>query len=166
MGNFFDAPWGPLLKGVSAVTTALLVGLAVVSLTPPLDARPVLFWSAGALLLVLPLCALFTIRGYTLEADTLWVHRLCWRTRVPLAGLTSAEVMDGAMRWCVRLAGNGGLYSISGWYWSRKLGRFEAYVTDVRRTVVLRWPKRTVVISPDRPAEFVQSVTRRLAGGV
>jgi hypothetical protein len=32
---------------------------------------------------------------------------------------------------------------------------YRAWVTDLRRTVVLGFPERTIVLSPDNPEEFV-----------
>jgi hypothetical protein len=61
------------------------------------------------------------------------------------------------MRWSLR-CGNGGFYSITGFYWSKLLGLYRAFVTDMSRTVVLRYTRRTVVVSPASPEEFVHEV--------
>jgi hypothetical protein len=58
----------------------------------------------------------------------------------------------------MRTCGNGGFYSITGFYWSKPLGAYRAYVTDPRRSVVLRYEKRTVVVSPDAPEDFVREL--------
>src|SRR3954464_11996498 len=98
--------------------------------------------------------ALFTIRGYTVTPDALLVHRLFWTTRLPLAGLQSAQFEPNAMRWSIRTFGNGGLFSFTGWYRNKALGAYRAFVTDPHQTVVLHFPNRTVVVSPSVPAEF------------
>ena len=59
------------------------------------------------------------------------------------------------MRGSVRVFGNGGLFSITGRFWNRKLGWYRAYATDPSRAVVLRYPKRTVVITPHDPQHFI-----------
>jgi hypothetical protein len=64
------------------------------------------------------------------------------------------------MRWSVRLWGNGGFFSFTGFYFNRLLGRYRAWVTDPRRVVVLRFPARTVVISPAEPEEFILDLQR------
>jgi hypothetical protein len=61
------------------------------------------------------------------------------------------KAMKGSLRTC----GNGGVFSFTGWYWSQSLGFYRAFVMDLNRTVVLRFGRRTVVVSPDDPAGFV-----------
>ena len=53
-----------------------------------------------------------------------------------------------------RTFGNGGLFAITGRYRKRALGAYHAYVTDSDRTVVLRFPSLTLVVSPDDPESF------------
>jgi hypothetical protein len=59
------------------------------------------------------------------------------------------------------MVGNDGLGAISGRFRSKRLGWFRAYVTDGERAVVLRWPDRCVVISPDQPSWFIETVRKR-----
>ena len=56
----------------------------------------------------------------------------------------------------IRTMGNGGLFSFSGRYRSRKLGSFRAYVTDLRNCVVLKLAEQVIVISPENPEMFVE----------
>lgn len=86
-----------------------------------------------------------------------WGKALCWSS----AGLISAEAMPEAMSGSLRTCGNGGAFSFTGWYWSRRLGAFRAYVTDLNRTVVLRFGKRTVIVSPGAPEDFAKELNRR-----
>jgi len=157
----YQAPWGRSLVIVSALATALCLGLTLFEWStitrPPLGIPA--FW-IGLLPLALVIgCALFTIRGYALTPDTLLIHRLLWSTRVSLAELLSAEYLPGAMRGSIRTCGNGGFFSVTGLYWSRLLGSYRAFVTDLQRTVVLRFPGRTLVLSPESPEEFVRVVS-------
>ena len=112
----------------------------------------------GSLLVALPLgCALFTIRGYTITADAILIHRLFWATRLPLAGLKSARFEMGATQWSIR-AGNGGFFSCTGFRYNRSLGFHRVFATDGMRTVVLRYLHRTVVVSPADPEAFVRDL--------
>jgi len=101
-------------------------------------------------------CALFTVRGYTITPDAILVRRLFWDTRLPRAGLQAAEFVPGVMCKSIRTWGNGGFFSFTGFYWTRTLRSYRAYVTDLRRTVVLRYERRTIVVSPDRPEDFIR----------
>jgi len=115
-------------------------------------------WAAWFPLVVLFSAVPFTIRGYTIAADVLLVHRLFWTTRLPLAGLQSAEFEPEAMRRSIRLFGNAGLFSFTGFFRNKLLGAYRAFVTDQHRTVVMRFLKRTVVVSPAAPEEFVHDL--------
>jgi hypothetical protein len=108
--------------------------------------------------LVPAISALFAIRGYAITADAILVRRPLWTTRLPRAGLRSAEAVPNAMCRSLRLCGNAGLFSFTGWYRSKALGVYRAWVTDLRSTVVLRFEKRTAVLSPADPDAFVRDL--------
>lgn len=146
---------------MSIGTTLLLVGVgAAIWLSVP-GGKGWLRWLVPAMcLLVVVGAALFTIRGYRLEGRTVRVRRLFWWTQISLEGLREAKVDPEAMRKALRILGNGGLFSFSGWYWSKSMGRFKAYVTDPRWTVVLSFRDHRIVMSPDRPEVFVEILNR------
>src|SRR5947207_11307518 len=148
----YTAPWSTSLVVVSAVASLICVGAAIS-----------VAWSGRPWLALLPLsivCGgiLFTIRGYTVSPDALLVHRLFWTTRLPLSGLHSAQVEPEAMRRSIRTFGNGGLFSFTGWFRNKALGAYRAFVTDPHRTVVLHFARRTVVVSPSAPEDFVRDI--------
>ncbi|MGA2281433.1 MAG: PH domain-containing protein [Verrucomicrobiota bacterium] len=152
----FKAPWCISLIVVSALVTILCVGITISA--QPWAARHGNEWLAWLPLALVFGCAPFTIRGYTITPDTILVHRLFWATRLPRAGLQSARVDPQAMRWSIRTCGNGGLFSATGFYWNKSLGSYRAYVMNPRRAVVLKFERRTVVVSPDAPEEFVREL--------
>jgi hypothetical protein len=149
----FHAPWGRALLITSVAVTVILLAVSGFALWRTGDSRPLLWLS----LLMLG-AAPFVVRGYQLQGRCLLIKRLFWSTKIPLDGLVSATSDSRAMRGSIRTFGNGGLYSISGWYWSRRLGAYRAFVTDMNRTVVLRFQNRTIVISPAEPDSFVAAV--------
>jgi hypothetical protein len=148
----FAAPWGRLLKGMSFGVVVLMVGIAVAAV---IDGR-------GFLILLLPLSLAlalpFMIRGYVLEEDMLVINRLGWETKFSLEDLQSWEFDPKAMKGSIRLCGNGGLFSFTGLYRNKALGKYRCFVNDLNRAVVLRFPNRTVVVSPDDPAGFVEAI--------
>jgi hypothetical protein len=105
-------------------------------------------------------CALFSIRGYTVAPEELLVHRLLWSTRIPLVGLQSAR-RESLPWWRGIRIGNGGFFSFTGWRYGPGLGLYRVFVTNQPDRVVLRYPNRTVVVSPSPPEDFV----RELAAG-
>ena len=156
--NTFKAPWGKALRWMSAGSSLIFLAATIPrSLTIAPD---FLRWLMVLPLLLLPAAALFIIRSYSIEPNTLAIQRLMWTTRLPLSGLQSAELIPGAMRRSLRLCGNGGLFSFTGWYRSRALGNYRAFVTDLTQTVVLRFPQRTIVVSPEKPGQFVAEISQ------
>jgi hypothetical protein len=112
-------------------------------------------------LMVVAISALFMVRGYAVTPDEILVRRPLWSTRFERGRLQSAAVDPEALRGSIRLFGNGGLFSFTGIFRSSKLGRYRAYVTDPRRSVILRFADRVVVISPADPDAFVRDVSTR-----
>ena len=43
-------------------------------------------------------------------------------------------------------------------YYKKPLGSYRAYVTDLRRCVILRYAKRRIVISPANPGDFASDL--------
>jgi hypothetical protein len=154
----YNAPWGKTLLWVSILATAVLLGVVVALVVKPVPEPG--RWLVILPILILPGTALFIIRSYTIEPNALAIQRLFWTTRLPLSGLQSATVEPNAMRWSIRLCGNGGLFSITGWYRNRALGNYRAFVTDLTQTVVLRFPKKTIVVSPENPEQFVSEISQ------
>jgi hypothetical protein len=156
--NSFQAPWGNTLRWMTLFSGLLLVTVAaLVQFNQPEDARQGL---AALPLLLLAGAALFIVRRYTIEPNELLIQRLLWVTRLPLAGLQTVTYQPNAMRGSFRLLGNGGMFSITGLYRNRALGNYRAFVTDLKRTVVLRFAKRTVIVSPENPEQFVEELSR------
>jgi len=102
--------------------------------------------------------AAFMVRGYVLTDTSLIIKRLGWEHRLDLFRLISATVDPDAFRRSLRLFGNGGFFSFTGWFRNKKLGVYRAYATDARRAVVLRFSDKTVVITPDDPQKFAAEI--------
>jgi hypothetical protein len=152
--KYYRAPWGTSLITTSTVVTVLGIAFAL------------LFLPAGiySLFFIIPLLtmlfvfALFTIRGYTITKNAILVHRLLWKTSLPLTGLRKIEFKPDAMRLRDRRAGNGGLYSFSGYFANDSLGYFRVFVTDLHRTIALHYQSEIILVSPDKSDEFVSEI--------
>lgn len=152
----YKARWSRSLIIATSAVTVLLVG---VTLGMAFYGRGVVPW-VGLLPAAVLVCSIpFTIRGYTVTGDAIFVHRLFWATRLPLSGLESAKFEPEAMRGSIRVFGNGGLFSITGCFRNQALGAYRAFVTDQHQTVVLHYPGRTVVVSPSSPEEFLHDIS-------
>lgn len=156
----FRAPWCAALIVISIFATPLCFGIAFGT---PLLPQPKHGGEIGMMLRWLPLammpvCAFYTIRGYTITPDAILVHRLFWSTRLPRTGLQSATFDPKAMCKSLRACGNGGFYSITGWYWNKTLKSYRAYVTNPKLSVVLRYENRRILVSSENPEDFVRAL--------
>jgi hypothetical protein len=152
----FRAPWSKSLYVMTATTVAVLALLMLAALFAPMRPPPL----AAVLLIGLPPLlagAAFAgrVRGYVLTENAITVRRGFWDTQLPLAGLRSVTGDVDAMRGSIRVLANGGVFSFTGRYWNMKLGWYRALATDPSRAIVLRYARRTVVITPHDPQHFI-----------
>ncbi|HEX7116578.1 MAG TPA: PH domain-containing protein [Steroidobacter sp.] len=152
----FRAPWTKELRVSSVILTLLLLAATVaISLLRPSIPAPLHVLLAAWPVIMIVLGLVFMVRGYVLTEDAILVRRLGWSTRLPLESLQSVSGDGHAMRGSIGLFNNTGLFSITGVYFNRKLRRYRALATDPSRAVVLRYPKRTIVITPHDPQQFI-----------
>ncbi len=159
----YRAPWGWQVKLTTALVAAVL--LAIPSLAAASFRHPSLSsdWFFLLPVLVLGGTALFAVRGYAVYAGKLVIQRPFWNTRYTLAELKTATLDPQGMSHSLRLFGNGGVFAFTGYFRNSKLGTYRAYVTDPKRCVVLHFTSQVVVISPDRPEEFVREAQAEIA---
>lgn len=156
--SHFSAPWSGLVK----VVTFLAIGVVIVLpfLIPRIAAGWLHWLTWGVLLFCLFLC----VSGYSVRSGQLLVHRLGWTTRFDLASLSRFETNPHAMLGSIRLFGNGGLFCFIGYYRNGVLGRYRAFVTDPARAVVLEFGSQKIVVSPDDPQAFVETLREAVTG--
>lgn len=150
--KYYKALWGGWLVSITVLMTVLCLGGAAHELL--MGNR----WLSLALVALTLGCALFTIRGYTITPDAILVKRLFWVTRLPLAGLQSAQALPRGFSWRGIRIGNGGFFSFSGWSYVPGQGFFQVFVTDPNHKVLLHFDNRQVVVSPCAPEEFIHDL--------
>jgi hypothetical protein len=157
----FSAPWGTLLKSMTALSIFVLAGIPLIGIFA--GPRDNTLWILSMIVMplsILIVAAFFTIRGFVLTRDALLVKRLGWNSKLGLTDLASAEVDSEAMSRSIRTFGNGGLFCFAGAFRNKRLGSFRAFATDPHRSVILKFPHRTVVVTPDSPDEFVAKIKK------
>jgi hypothetical protein len=158
----FRAPWSKSLIVASIFATLVCLGVAYAFWTLPAEPsfEPVRLWLSLVPLAIILLCALFAVRGYSITNNALLIDRLFWTTRIPLTELQSVKFDPAATHRSIRTFGNGGFFSFTGYFRNKELGSYRAFMTDRRRAVVLRFPSSVIVISPDRPEDFVSTISQ------
>jgi hypothetical protein len=170
MQQFRAAPWPTSLKVISLVATAVLAGVSWAAFRAiPRGTRVPFAETFGTVVaatfpLITIVALLFVVTGYEVGPGELRIQRLLWSTRVGLDGMARAWADPKAMTCSIRIWGNGGLYSITGYFQSKALGRYRAFVTDPACAVVLVLAGRTVVVSPAEPRAFLQALSLPFPG--
>ena len=163
MDEFPAAPWPGVLKVSSAIVTLLVAAVdygAFRALPPAGPAHVVGRIVALSLPVMLLMSVLFIVTGFAVDGRTLYVRRMLWSTRFDLAGLRQIGREPDAIKGSVRIFGNAGLYSFSGIYRSKKLGRYRLFATDPARSVAMICSAGTVVVTPADPDAFIGRVQR------
>ncbi|MFT5193722.1 MAG: hypothetical protein ACI9EW_003503 [Cellvibrionaceae bacterium] len=156
------APWGLFVKVISALITVLICTVFWLAAPISSDNESVAFRMFLILLPVLLLgsSALFIILRYEISSENIEVVRVVGRTKYRLDNIKSVEFEPTSTDLSIRTFGNGGLYSISGFFRNTQLGAYRAYVTNAANCVVIRRKQGSpIVLSPHDPIRFVEQVT-------
>ena len=162
----FGAPWSTSVKVTTmlVVVTIAIVVIVGVFLWEDIGSGSSVVIALSTIVipaLTLVVSACWMIRGYVVTGEMLLVLRLGWQSKLDLKALESVEADSEAMARSLRTFGNGGLFCFSGRFRNKQLGAYRAYATDPKRSVVLRFRDRTVVVTPDRPDDFVECIKDR-----
>ena len=159
--HFFAARVGAVVRWCSAIVSAVMIGLALAYyfLFEPVPATA---WVTAALLLLLLLSGLFTVRGYRIDGQTLRVRRLLHETAIDLRGLRSVKPVPSILAGTFQLVCNGGLYSISGGFWRKGYGLIRVFAMDMGAGLELCWRDRIVMLTPENPDALLAELRKRL----
>ena len=101
---------------------------------------------------------LFVVMGYEVDATQLRVRRLLWATASHLEGVNHIWQDPDVIKGSFRVFRNGGLFSFSGIFWSKRLGRYRIFATDLKRCVLLVLTDRVLVVTPADPDAFIRHI--------
>jgi len=167
--EFQSAPMGgrvlvPTIFAFAAVTIGLaanlVIALRVVPREPAAERLLAAFAPFAAIGLLLPIF-LFErakVSRFKIDENCLVLRK----KRFPLEGAVEVRRDPDVMKWAVKVFANGGLGSLRGSFRSRRMGKFYAFMTGTENAVVVRWPDKTVVVSP-ADTEFFMLCVRSAA---
>jgi hypothetical protein len=151
--QYYQASWGLTLKVLSVFCVILMCSISVLGMQGTDFVAKIMVGFVPILILLgaLP----FIVKGYFFDGHVLFIRRLFWDTEVDLSDLQEIYQDPMATKGSLKMWGNGGMFSFTGWFWNKHLGFYKAYITDPRNNVVLKFSKRTIVATPDMPEEFI-----------
>ncbi|MDD2710529.1 MAG: PH domain-containing protein [Verrucomicrobiae bacterium] len=156
ISQFFTAPWGNEVWGITIGIIILCLGMALGGFFTRKKMPAPLVPFVIALPVIIPaFCSLFAIRGYEIRPGKLIVQRTVWQETIPLSDLKSVEYKAEIMKKSYRTLANGGVFGFIGNFSNKKLGAYRALVTDLNKTVILKFASHTLVVSPGQPEAFV-----------
>lgn len=149
MEKYFRASWDTNLKLLTGFCSFILIVVMVYEST---------LASTVLILLIFFICACFGVNGYSISEKVLLIHRLGWVTRIDLNKLDNAKYDPNVTVGSIRVWGIGGLFGYVGYFRNSALGKYKAYTTNTKNTLMLEVSNKTIVISPDFPKEFVEAI--------
>jgi hypothetical protein len=152
MQKHFRAPWSTRLKFFTAAFIAILIISAFFT-------SGIGYWIIFGIFLLI---AAFIVRGYSISDSDgkLLILRMGWSTKFDLSKLTNVEYNPKATLGSIRTFGIGGVFGSIGYFHNSILGNYRAYSTNREHTVVLDFDGKKIVVTPEKPTEFVQAVKR------
>jgi len=157
--------WMTLLVGVVLLGLVMLEGGAAVrSFLAGHTGSGLLFGAAALLVLGLMLgIYVFSPRSYRVEESWVTVDRIGPKVRIHAAHIL--DVKPVTLGLAIRTCGCAGFFGAWGWFWTRGIGSYRAYLTRKDNLVLLELKnRRPVVLSPDDPDRFAMAV-REIALG-
>lgn len=143
------------LSLIILLAVPFIVGALIPSAPPPF-AGPLM----GLICVIVTVATLaLMIRGYEIDRHELVVRRLFGQTRIDIRNRSRVYHDAGAIRGSWRVYGNGGLFSFSGLFYNRILGRYRLYGTNRQYAVVIILPIRPLVVTPADPEKFIQALS-------
>ncbi len=120
----------------------------------------ILFIGFPSLVLIPFLCYLYVPKGYVITQDAIIIKRP-WNNNItiPISKVKKIWRDPAAFKRTIRVCGNGGLFGSVGWFHSKTLGDFRAYITDMSKAVIIDAGERFVV-SPDDPDRFMAALNK------
>lgn len=142
----FRAPWDLLLVGM---TSGVILLFGALSYAMPSLIYIMLLWA------IILGCAIFGVYGYSIQDGKVKILRLGWSKDFDFSEIKKVEHKPNAMLGSIRRFGIGGLFGYIGYFSNSILGKYKAYATHTKKTVLLLVNDEQVVISPDNPKEFI-----------
>jgi transcriptional regulator with XRE-family HTH domain len=159
----FKAPWNKSAKIVGAAALVIIIAipfLTVFRILPDWFNVPLVVLTNVIAMNLFVFNEFLSVTGYGIRDGRLFVLHLGFASKYDLSRLTRIEANPDAMMGAIPLTFP--LLLLSPWCKSPFLGVFRAFVTDEKNCVILSFGKKTIVVTPDDPAAFVETLRAEL----
>ena len=154
------------LDKVSKVIPAVMLLFSLVTIVIGLvrETNDFLYLSAFPAMLVLVVtagCYVYSPQGYSVQEDSILVHRRVGSFSIPRKDIQSLVPLDRKeLGRCWRLAGNGGVFGYTGWFSSSTQGKMRWFVTRRDRALlIVLHSGRKYLLSPDEPQAMLDALS-------
>lgn len=149
-------------KGLFVIINKIVSSIAIIGFTLGvcLGAVDIITLIFGSVFIVWMLYCRFTeIRGYSLADSKLIIHRKMNNLVLSLENFKSAEKIDSKAI-SLSLGSHLNVFSWTGTFYSKQLGKYEAFLTNTRELVLIVLHDYKLVISPEKREAFTASLNK------
>jgi hypothetical protein len=165
----FHSPWDGKLTISTLVLSCVLLGGGVLTISVTLSTQMPRIAKAGLVFAgLIPFAAfvgagLYAPRNIAVTTKGLIVHRIKGPVVIPLEKITRIDAIDaGMLASSTREFGVSGVFGYFGVFHNKNIGRYSLYASRSDGYVLVR-ADGPVVLTPERPDEFVSAVRERMA---
>ncbi len=129
------------------------------------DGAPLAMGLITLLALIVVGTYMYSVRGYSLETDTLDVQRPIGAHSTFYSDITSVQVLGPEdTKGLIRTFGNGGLWGFTGHFYNKKLGNIRLYATHIQPSLlVYRSSGKPLLLSPDDAEGMARELESRVS---
>ncbi len=149
------------------ITTILLLLILIVVFIPsilsvPAEAQYTIKFTGILIVCLLVITYLLRPKNYSVSSDKLLIHRMIGNIEIDRNNIQSVQEIDESqVKNSTRTFGVGGFFGSFGKFWNSKLGNMTWYITRKNNFVLVETKdQKKIVLTPDRPAEFVAFLKR------
>jgi len=151
-----SAKLSPVVVVITSLVILMTLGCLVATCFFPRFPAVIRFLYAVILSALLVGCYLRSPVAYEITPDDKLIVQFRLGSRA-FGGVKKVAPVAKPVSFTIRLWGNGGLFALTGIYWNRTYGRFRAYVTNLKKLVLVElMDGKKIVISPENIEEWTQ----------
>lgn len=154
----YKASLDNIAKIVTIIISLLFLAIIISNVYFFKDANPLTHLSINILLILIYIfCLVYSPRAYSINNDSIIIHRYIGGVDINKEDVKSIEMIDkDQLRGTIRTFGVGGLFGYFGKFWNKKIGKLAMYATRMDRVILITTNFDTkIIITPDEVEKFI-----------